>query len=186
MIHPTATPPLVLKAAKHLLLSIGLMFASGFVLHGLYPALDGVPRLQTLLSPLLPLNESVWEHGKLALTPMIVWWSLSWSNLAKPARISGQTWITASAIALLSSFFVIPLLYYGYTGALGVESVVVDILILLVALTCGQLLAFHLIQHLPHKAPPIWIPVCVIAFLLGSVLLCTISPPSLPWWIPNS
>lgn len=179
--HTTSFP-----SKKQQVTGILLMFAAGFLVHMLYDWMGAVPLLQTLLSPVLPVNESVWEHGKLALLPMLFWWSISYVVGAPNGSIGAKQWFTGGILALLTSIAWIPLLYYFYTGAFGIESVGIDIFILLVALTFGQLLGFHFLRHRPRVTLSFWLSLILLALLIGCFVLFTFDPPSLPWFTPHA
>lgn len=185
MLHATYQAPTV-PTKKHLLISVILMFAAGFVLHFLYDWTSAVPLLQALLAPLVPINESVWEHGKLALLPLLAWWMIFYFLRAKPASIPAKPWFTAATIALYTSVIAIPLLHYFYTTAFGVQSVLLDILILLIALVFGQLLGVHWLHHRNRLPIPFGLSLLLCALLLGCFFFFTFAPPALPWFTPHT
>lgn len=48
---------------------------------------------------------------------------------------------------MISAIIAIPMLFYFYSQAFGIESLVIDILILLISLAIGQILGLHYYRH---------------------------------------
>lgn len=78
-----------------------------------------------------PINDSVWEHGKIVLNPLIVW-SLVEYFYQKPSDfsyfVSVKCYTMFYAILLEYSY------YYTYTGIIGHGFLIVDILDVLVCM----------------------------------------------------
>ncbi len=70
-----------------------------------------------------PVNESTWEHMKLLFFPMLVF------SLYATAKLRTQYPCADSAMALatLVGTFLIPVLFYTYSGILGFNLAVIDI-----------------------------------------------------------
>ncbi|MEG0752534.1 MAG: DUF6512 family protein [Angelakisella sp.] len=159
---------------RWILLGIPCLFLIGSVMHFIYD-LTGQRFLVGLVAP---TNESVWEHLKMVVLPLILWWTLYYAARGSYYRIGKDRWYTAALVSLLTSLIVIPCVFYFYTEAFGVELLIVDILILLLALLCGQLLGFHFYHHFAGIS---WITVSIIFFLIvGLFAWFTIYPPALP------
>lgn len=169
MKYKTLSPP-----EKWFLKGIPIIFLLGSLLHFLYD-FSGENIIAAIISP---VNESVWEHLKMLLLPMIGWWVLYYIVNGSKFNINKDKWFASTVIALLVSIISIPLMYYFYTEALGVELVVVDILILLIAIIFGQLVAFNYYKHsegIDYRV--------AILVLFGIVLIFTMftfNPPHLP------
>lgn len=121
------------------------------------------------------VNESIWEHIKLLYVPLTVYAFIGARALAEefPAFWCAKLWST------LAGLVTIPLLYYTYTGALGLSADWFNIFIFFVAAA----VAFLLDTHLLHHAPPCRYPKAAQAALLAvGVLLAmlTFFPPHLP------
>ena len=110
---------------------IGFIFTAilGTVLHFVYEWSGDVQ----LLGVLGAANESVWEHCKMVLLPVILWWGLYYIFKGRAHGIDKNKWGTGALVSLVASLFCIPLLFYFYTEAFGVELLWVDILLLLIA-----------------------------------------------------
>lgn len=162
------------KAEKWILAGIPVLFAVGTFMHFLYQ-ISGETYVTGLVAP---VNESVWEHMKMVLWPMILWWSVYGVFLGKPDTLDKDKWFGAGLAAVLVSLISIPLLYYFYTSAFGVELLWVDIFILFLAITLGQLMGLHLYRYSQGMQ---W---QVVLMIFGAVillfLLFTVYPPHFP------
>ncbi len=109
----------------------GILLAAlmGVFLHFLYD-LTGNSVWAGLFSP---VNESVWEHMKLAFFPLFVYFLYEILRIRKKVPSLSR----ASAWGILTGTFVIPVVYYTYTGILGRHILAVDIATLLLAIFLG-------------------------------------------------
>ncbi len=159
---------------KYIIRGIPLLFIAGFVMHFLFEWTGDNP----VVGAFAPVNESVWEHLKLVLLPMILYWTLYYVFNANKYKLDKHKWFTAALVALVTALVLIPLLHYGYTGTFGKESVAVDILILLVAIAAGQLLALHVYKY--SKGIDWYIALFVFTALIIFFIAFTFNPPQLP------
>ena len=127
------------KAEKWILLGIPVLFIIGSAMHFLY----GITGNSTFIGIFAPVNESVWEHCKLALWPLILWWTLFYFIKGGKYAVNKNKWFGAALFSLITYLFTVPLLFYFYTEAVGVELLWADILIFLLSLLFGQTLALH-------------------------------------------
>ena len=67
------------------------------------------------------------------LLPIILWWSIYYLVNGKIYDINKRKWFTGALVSLIISLITVPLLYYFYTGVFGIESVIIDIIILFLA-----------------------------------------------------
>ena len=93
----------------------GFVFTSlaGTLLHFLYDWSGGSP----IIAPFSGVNESTWEHMKLLFFPLFVFALIEYHLAGKSQR---DFWCVKLSGTLLG-LFLIPALYYGYTGAFGVS-----------------------------------------------------------------
>ncbi len=106
-----------------------LVIFFGFFLHFLYE-LTGKLMWVALFSP---INESVWEHMKLAFFPLLVYFLYEMLCIRKqfPSLSSASAW------GILTGTFAVPVIFYTYTGILGFHLLALDILTLLLGLFLG-------------------------------------------------
>ena len=102
------------------LIGLFLTIAAGNLLHFVYDWSGGSP----VAAVLSAVNESVWEHMKLLAVPWLVWTVV---ELAALRGVAGL--LSARTAGLVTGLLLIPALYYTYTGALGSNSSLVNILI---------------------------------------------------------
>ena len=161
-------------AEKLMLYGVPVQFAIGALLHFLYD-LTGE---NVFVSTFSPINESIWEHMKLVWLPIILWYVLIYFLKKDKNEIDRNKWFFSSYIAFVVSFISIPTIFYLYTGVLGFESVVVDILILLVALILGYLAAKHFYRYSDGAG----LVFSVIGFIVAYAvfILFTFYQPDLP------
>ena len=164
----------MLPQEKWILLGIPVLFLIGAIFHYLYEFSGKNP----LVGLIAPINESVWEHTKMVVLPLIMWWSLFYLSQGDNLFIDSDAWFTGLLISLVASIIAIPVLYYFYTEAFGVSLLWIDILILLIALAIGQLLGLHVYQHSPGM------DCSQVLLIIGAILLfyflTTIRPPKIP------
>ena len=119
---------------KWTLWGIPVLFAIGSGLHFVYDLLGE----NRLVGAVVPVNESIWEHIKLALLPVVLWWTLYYLLTGRQHGIDGRKWFAGALAAVAVSRISIPSMYYLYTAATGKELMWVDILIYLIAIAEGQ------------------------------------------------
>ena len=158
---------------KRFILGALCIFLLGSAFHYLYDLLGG----SILAAPFFAVNESIWEHMKLLSTAAFVWMAADFFLSEKYLR---PRFCAARAVALPAALLSIPLLYYFIKGAFGIENVVVDISLFLVASILYQYIALRLegrsAWFLKHNKASI-LTLCFI-FLLFAIF--TFLPPHLP------
>ncbi len=87
------------------------------------------------------VNESVWEHLKLAFWPSL-FWSLFEFGALTPL---GWTFWSAKGYGLLVAPILIVTIFYGYTGLLGGNVLALDIATFVIAIALGQLVSAKLL-----------------------------------------
>lgn len=155
---------------------IPLLFVIGSFMHFLYD-LCGKNNIVGLIAA---VNESVWEHSKMVLLPIICFWSLYYLFKGKKYNIDKNKWFSSALVSLLTALITIPMLYYFYTEAFGVELLAVDISILFVAVLFGQLLGLHFYKY--SKSVCWYIPVIIFVLLIVVFMIFTYFPPEIPFF----
>ena len=132
-----------------------------------------------------PVNESVWEHQKLAFIPMLLWWIISFIHLRKRQGISALRWFYSAAVAeLVCPLFIISF-YYIHTGALGLHSLLLDVASLLIGVILGQIGGLHAYRY--SRLNRIWVLVIFMmtALLFLAYIAFTLAPPHLPLFMDS-
>ena len=121
-----------------------------------------------------PINESTWEHMKLVFFPMLLF-----SLFAIPKLKRSYPCITSSLLSgILIGTFLIPILFYTYTGILGYDVFIFDLLTFLLSVISAFLAAYKLTLscRMQEYTTLLWI-------IVGIVFLCfilfTIFPPNI-------
>ncbi len=124
---------------KWIIKGIPILFIISACIHSSYKLLEG----NKIAAAFLPMNESIWEHLKMILLPIILWWSIYYLVNSKRYNINKKKWFTGALVSLIVSLITIPLIYYFYTGAFGVQSIIMDIILLFLSILFGQLLGLY-------------------------------------------
>ena len=161
-----------LSPETYILLGIPALFFLGVLFHFLYELSGDLPAVGLIA----PVNESVFEHMKLASLPVALWWGVGALVLKK--RLRPDAWFTAALFSMVTAIPAIPLLYYFYTGTFGIHSVAVDILNFLLSVTLGQLLGLHFYRHCRGMDRRLSLLLMLAILVLFAAL--TLSPPDLP------
>lgn len=127
------------REEKALIKLIPVMFILGSLSHFFYEFTNN----NKFVGFIAPINESIWEHMKLALYPVFLCNLIYYLIKSKINNIDANKWFTSNMVSVIVSMLSIPFCYYLYTGALGIKNPIVNIFILLIAITFGQLLALH-------------------------------------------
>ena len=170
------------KAERQILAGVPVLFLAGTLIHFLY----GLSGEFFLVGLLAPVNESVWEHLKLALWPTTLWWTAGYLWAQRRGReLDAPAWFAAAQGALLTTEITIVLLFYFYTGAFGVESLAADVLLFFLAVLLGQIAGGKIYQRGSSVS---WVfPLALLALLLALFAAFTLAPPDLPLFTdPNS
>ncbi len=117
------------------------------------------------------VNESTWEHIKIALTPTLLWGLYD-------GFVYGDTpnYFPAKLISLLVMTLVIPLIFYLQKIIFKKDFVIVNILSFYVAIFLGQFAFYKIIDALPYDYIYIYLS-CVLLFIFfGCYLLLTLLP----------
>lgn len=155
------------------ILFIGLM---GVPMHFLYSFSGNSP----VVAFISPVNESVWEHLKLHVLPMIIWWCASYIVLKRKCSVNFSKWFVSFVAAFIVCPLVIVLFYYTYTGTLGKHSMVLDIFSYFLGVTLSQLFALHIYRYAKIGSLLFYISAIIFTLLMVSFIVFTYDPPQLP------
>ncbi len=161
---------------KWLLIGIPVLFGFGFLMHYIYKLSGNSP----IVGIFAPVNESVWEHLKLSFWPIIIWWVLGYIIIDRKHNVSVGKWITSCTVAQLVCPLVILCFYYAYTGAFGIESMILDIFSLLLGLAAAHGLAYHIYKYSRPGRYCMYISITVLILLAVLFTVFTFKPPHIP------
>ncbi len=150
----------------------GIIFASilGTLFHFVYEWTNNNP----IVGLFVPVNESTWEHMKLIFFPMLLYSAYTNKRLSSEYHCV----YSASAFAILFGTFLIPVLFYTYSGILGYNIAIIDILTFYISVIIAFYTYYRLTQScMAQKYSSI---LNFLLFLLGaSFLFFTIYPPNI-------
>lgn len=165
---------------KWILKGIPILFIIGTVLHLTYDLLWKNP----LVGLVSPVNESVWEHCKMVVWPIILWWSLYYIGPGQTQNIQADAWFTGALASLMTALLTIPLVFYFYTQAFGVELLWVDIALLFASLLFGQLMGLHVYRH--GGGLSMMFVLVLFAAIVLAFMIFTFFPPRIPLFRDSS
>lgn len=155
---------------------IPIIFIVGSLLHFIYEWTGNIQ----IVGIIAPVNESVWEHLKMLFWPMLAWWILGYRFMINKNKVSTTKWFSSCAVAEIVGITVITAFYYTYTGAFGIELLLLDIFSLFLGITVAHLLALHVYKTLHVRKSYVYISIFLIILLAMLFILWTFMPPNLP------
>jgi len=122
------------------------------------------------------VNESTWEHLKLAFWPALIYAFIEWPFLWRYAK---NFWAAKAA-----GIFVMPLtivsVFYGYTALAGHNVLWADISLFVLAVFVGQMLSCRILLRRPFPSGVKVVAVIWLALMIAAFSLLTFFPPHCP------
>lgn len=151
----------------HLIVSIIIISLVGTLSHFLYDLTDH----NKIVGLFTAVNESTWEHIKIALTPTLLW-----------SLIDGYqfgilpNYFVAKCSSLLIIIILMPLLFYGYKAIFKKESVIFNISSFYIVIFASQYAFYNIISMNSFGFIYTYIS-CILTFLLfGGYMIHTLMP----------
>lgn len=123
-----------------------------------------------------PVNESMWEHLKLLVYPLLLFSVLEYIKIGP----SFDNYIIAKAFGLLGGMLTMVMLFYTYSGIIGNHYLIVDIIIFLIGIIVSFMISSYILNHRIFCLN-IFQPIGLILILL--IVICfmwfTFFPPSI-------
>lgn len=119
------------------------------------------------------VNESTWEHLKLAFWPALILSAIQW-----PTDRWAPGILPAAATRCILPSVLIVLMFYGYTALLGHHALLADLTIFVIAIAAGEWAGERLRPRVPD---PILNPISAVLLLLAVVAFSTFTyyPPDI-------
>ncbi len=127
-----------------------------------------------------PINESVWEHLKFMFFPNLFWWIIMYFIQKRRCDVDLQKWLITAAVSLVTAPLCVIFLFYSYTGALGIESVIVDISLVFICYFVALKLAFYVYMYIKPNTTKFIFSILLIAIIFLAFIIFTFNPPHLP------
>lgn len=127
-------------------------------------------------APFSAVNESIWEHMKLIYFPMVLFALIQ--NHFQPEK--HHSFWCIKLVAILTALILIPVIYYTYTGILGISADWFNIAIFFIAASGAFLLERILLCR--NTACPIGqkLAIALIAIIGLLFVILTFLPPQIP------
>lgn len=149
------------------IISIVIISIVGTISHFLYD----ISNHNKFIGLFSAVNESTWEHIKIALTP-----TLLWSLVDGIIYGSEPNYFTAKFISLLVVIILMPILFYGYQLITKKDIVIFDILIFYIVITASQLAFHYIIKAAPVNNIMVYLSCIGIFLIFGGYLIHTTLP----------
>jgi hypothetical protein len=154
------------------ILGIFFISISGSALHFVFEWSGEWPPLALIAA----VNESVWEHLKLAFWPGMIYALITYPILKRKTK---NFW-TAKTAGLYAMPIVIIVMFYSYLTIAGKSNLVYDISTFILAVSAGQLLSYHLMTKDIHQRSVKIIAVALLLIITAAFCLFTFFPPKFP------
>ncbi|MGO4940372.1 MULTISPECIES: DUF6512 family protein [Jeotgalibaca] len=153
-----------------------------FPLHFLYEWLGE----SALVGMFTPVNESIWEHLKLVFWPLLLWWGVGYLVFHDKQNLSLIKWTAAASVSIFISMIFIVSWYYTWVNGLAVESSIIDIGSLFVAVPLGQLLSIHVYRVIQPRRMYLIISIVFVVLMGILFIYFTFAAPDIPIFVPPS
>lgn len=142
----------------------------GTILHFLY-AWSGN---NNIIASFSATNESVWEHLKLVFFPMLILGIIEYFFVKNITN----NYIEAKTIGIFTAISFIVIFFYTYTGILGINFFLIDILTFIISIILGEWVSYKLlmVENQSNITTKI-LSAIILIFLLLSFIIFTYNPP---------
>lgn len=154
---------------KYSIIGFFVISIVGTLLHFTFDFFGG----NLLLAPFSSVNESVWEHIKIAVMPVFFWTIFEFCEILYRPR---NLW-TSLLVKIITIMFVIISSYYLYTYIIGTHILAVDIAIFYIAIFLSQVLGYKVATsgEIDKNREEIYKYITIFIFLI--FILFTFIPP---------
>ena len=140
-----------------IIVSIIIICIVGTLLHFVYE-LSGHNKIVALFAA---VNESTWEHIKIAMTPTLLW---SIYDIYKYGFT--PSFLIAKSHSLLAIIIIIPILFYSYSIFTKKSILVVDVICFYITIICSQLLFNYFVNISNYSVVCIYLSVSLLVIEL--------------------
>lgn len=155
-------------------LVLGLM---GSLLHFLYGWLGEWAPVGIIAA----VNESVWEHTKLAFIPLLIYWLVLTFKLRKSHHWTNAA--VAGLCSILMAIFLIPAAFYTIKYGLGIESLPLDIAIFFISILIAQFFGAYIFKRGNPGSIHTILSLLGMLAIFAFYIYATYYPPQLPIFI---
>lgn len=120
------------------------------------------------------VNESTWEHMKLAIGPSLIWMAVE-----APFLYSNPNFILAKALSITAMMLLIPIIFYSFLLVLKKETLILGILDFVFSVVVGQWISYSILKS-PAVLPwTNYLSFTLIILIVYIYLRFTINPPKI-------
>lgn len=157
------------------LISVPILFVVGSLLHFLYKW----TKKNKIVGVFVPVNESIFEHSKLLLIPLTIFYFASYIFLK--GSVDVNNYFFAMLVSIVFSIIVMISFYYTYKEIIGSSYLWIDIFDLLLSLFMGQVLANHIYVY--SEAISLCVSLFIIVVIFMAYIYLTFKPFKTPFFM---
>ena len=158
------------KLAKAQIIVTIISIILGTLLHFLYEWTGE----NIIIASFSAVNESVWEHLKLVFFPMLMAGIIEYFFVNKIAN----NYIEAKCIGIFSAICFVVVTFFTYTGIVGTNFFILDILIFIISIIIGEYIAYKLMKRKNESNQKTrLLSIIILVFLLICFVVCTYLTP---------
>ena len=142
----------------------------GSILHFTYDLLGN----SNIVATFSAVNESTWEHLKLLAIPMILFAIIEYFFIGKDAN----NYVEAKTLGVIFGMLLITMIFYTYTGIIGNNFFVLDIITFILAVMGSEWLSFKIMvsRSFSNKITQILSLICAILIIIMFFVYTFIQP----------
>lgn len=129
-----------------------------------------------IVGALSAVNESVWEHLKLAFWPSFIWLLIEYLPLKKLTN----NFLMSKTLGTCLMVVLIPIVFYSYTSITGRSIFAIDITTFIVAVIVGQIMSFNLFKRKQFSRIADKVALVMLVVLGIAFVIFTFYPPQIP------
>lgn len=152
----------------------GIIFIS--IIGSLFHFLFELSNYNIIVAAFAAVNESVWEHLKLAFFPLLIFSFIEFFFIKEKT----DNFIIAKAVVGYLMPLIIIIIFYSYTAVLGTNLLILDILSFFIAVIIGQLVSLKILLSSRFSKTYIIVSWIALIFLVFVFVLFTFYPPEFP------
>lgn len=120
------------------------------------------------------VNESVWEHLKLAFYPMLIAAIIEYFFVKNIAN----NYVEAKTIGIFTAISFIVVAFFTYSGIIGTSIIAIDILLFIISIILGEYVVYKLMKRNDESTVATTsLSIIILAFLLLCFVIFTYLPP---------
>lgn len=162
------------------ILSVVIILLLSTVQHSLYELIPNV-----IIGAFAPRNESLAEHVKIVLYPILIWWVLTYLIWEKRKELDGVKWFTSGGLSIVLAVSLVTSLFCTFVYGLSfpIDSFLLHIGIEIFSILIAQTIAFHVYKRGASKKFALVIIIFVIVGLITLVTIFSFNAPNTPIFI---